>query len=364
MTAKVGKTEITIKKKDKSFIARIGGLVVTFALVLVITALIIAMSGKNPIEAFGYLFEGAFSSTYNIGETMVKTIPLLIAGLGLCICYRTGLTSVGAEGQMAIAGLMTIIVGVYVTGLPRLVMIPLCLIFGMIGGGIWAGIAGFLKAKFGISEIINTIMLNYIASFTVSYMCSGPIIEPPGTYIQSSMLQDTAFLTKLVPQTRIHTGIIIAIISIVVVYLLIWKSPLGYQMRAVGYNPSAAKTSGINVTKNLVLAMFLSGAFCGLAGAIEIMGLHHRLMPGFTSELGFDAMAIALLGGLHPVGVTLSALFFGALRAGSTTMQRAMQIPASLVSIIQGLIIIFVMMQGLFSNFIIKISKGKSGKEA
>ena len=359
MKADVEKREVKIKDKSKKwsgfgFLYKVSGLVMAFLLSMLITALIILFSGKNPVEAMGYLFQGAFSTSYNLGETVVKTCPLLLGSLGLCICYRAGLTSIGAEGQMAIGGLMATLVGVYFTGLPAPLLIFLCLVMGMIGGGVWAGIAGYLKAKWGISEVINTIMLNYVAAYLVTYMCSGPIQEPPYTYIQSPQLQEAAFLPKLVAGTRIHAGVIVAFASIFVVYFLLWKSPLGYQMRAVGQNQMAARTSGINVTRNLVLSMFLSGAFCGLAGAIEIMGLHHRLMPGFTSELGFDAMAIALLGGLHPLGVTLGSLFFGSLRAGATTMQRALQIPTTLVDIIQGLVVILVLTQALFSNFIMK----------
>ena len=342
-------------KKGSGFTIRIVGLLITFVLVLIITALIIALSGKNPFQAFALLAKGAFSNSYNIGETIITTCPLLLGSLGLCICYRAGLTSIGADGQMVIGGLLATIPGVYLTGVPRLVLIPLCRILGMIGGGIWAGIAGYLKAKWGISEIINTIMLNYIAGFIVSYMCSGPIQEPPYTFIQSPLLQESANLTKLIARTRVHSGVILAVISIFIVYYLLWKSPLGYQMRAVGFNQSASRTCGIAVKKNLILSMFLSGAFCGLAGAIEIMGIHHRLIPGFTSEVGFDAMAIALLGGLHPVGVTLGSIFFGALRAGSTTMQQQMQIPAALVDVMQGLIIIFVLTQSIFSDNIVKL---------
>jgi len=361
MTVKIGKAEVEVKKRKKKngFIYKFSGILIAFVLVLLITALIIALSGKNPLMAFSYMFQGAFSTEYNIGETIIKTCPLLLCSLGLCICYRAGLTSIGAEGQMAMGGLMATIAGVYFTSLPRAVLIPVCMIMGMIGGGVWAGIVGYLKAKWGISEIINTIMMNYIAAYIVTYMCSGPIQEPPYTFIQSSQLQSSAFLTKLIQGTRIHGGVILAFVSIFIVYFLLWKSPLGYQMRAVGLNQAAARTSGINVTKNLILSMALSGVFCGLAGAVEIMGLHHRLMPGFTSNLGFDAMAIALLGGLHPLGATVASLFFGALRAGASTMQHAMQVPASLVDIIQGLVVILVLTQHVFSDFVIRITSSK-----
>ena len=362
MTIEVGKTEISVKPKKKRMPMwqRVSGIAIAFVCAMLVTAMIILVSGKSPIEAFMYIFQGAFSNIYFFGETVIKTCPLLIGALGICICYRTGLTSVGAEGQMAIGGLMATIAGCYITGLNPVIHIIVCIIFAMVGGGIWCGIAGYLKAKLGVSEVINTIMLNYVATFTVSYMCSGPIQEgPPYTFIQSPMLLESAFLPKLVNGTRIHLGVVIAVVSVFIVYYLLWMSPLGYQMRAVGYNQMAARTSGINVKMNMVLAMFLSGAFCGLAGGIEIMGLHHRLIPGFTAELGFDAMAIGLLGGLHPIGVTLASFFFGALRAGATTMQRAMQIPAALVDVIQGLVLIFVLAQSVFSNFVVKITTKK-----
>lgn len=179
--------------------------------------------------------------------------------------------------------------------------------------------------------------------------------EPPGYYPQSSLLSDKAMLSVLFPNTRLHSGFILALVSAVVVYFLLWKLPLGYQMRAVGYNAKTARTSGINVKKNLVLAMFLSGIFAGLAGAVEITGLHQRLLHGFSAEMGFDAIAVALLGGLHPLGVTVAGFLFGALRVGANMMQRTVQVPASLVNVILGMTILLILAQRVLTTLTIKI---------
>lgn len=357
-----GQIQIERRKKTESpLFQKLLGIALALVLVLLVTAVLIALSGRSPLLALQSMVKGAFGTKNSVAETLIKTVPLLLAALGLTVCYRTGLTSVGSEGQIIIGGLMATVVGVYLGGLPRPILIPLCLAAGMLGGGLWAGIAGFLKARLGVSEVINTIMLNYIATYFVAFLIDGPMREPPGFYPQSSQLSEHAWLATVLPGTRMHTGVLIALASVAVVYLLLWKLPLGYQMRCVGNNPIAARTNGINVARNMVLAMFLSGVFAGLAGSVEIMGIHHRLMGGFSSSYGFDAMAVALLGGLHPVGVTVAAIFFGALRVGANTMQRALQVPVSLVNVIQGLVILFVLMQTLLSNFTIKLFTRKRG---
>lgn len=352
--------QITRKRRQGSPAGRMLGIALALVLALGITALIIVATGKDPALSFSSMLKGAFGTKNNIGETLVKAVPLLLGGLGLTICYRTGLTSIGAEGQIIMGGLLATIFGVYLGDLPRILIIPLAMLMAAVAGGLWAGIAGYLKARFGVSEVINTIMLNYIATYLVLYLLDGPLREPPGFYPQSSLLSQNAWLTYLVQGTRIHTGVILAAIAVVAVFLLLWKLPLGYQMRAVGNNPVAAQTNGINVRRNMVLAMFLSGAFAGLAGGVEIMGIHHRLMNGFSAAVGFDAMAVALLGGLHPVGVTIASLFFAALRVGANTMQRTVQVPSALVNVIQGLVILLVLSEAVLAKFSIKIFTRKT----
>ncbi|TWH52059.1 ABC transporter permease [Sporomusa sp. KB1] len=359
MNIKLGNSQIMIERKPQTktmFSDLIGPLVALF-LALLVSAAIIALSGVNPILAYTSMIDGAFGNFRSFAETVVKATPLLLAALGLTISYRTGLVSIGAEGQIVMGGLMATLAGIYFTMLPGFVLIPLVMLAGMLGGGLWGAIPGYLKAKLGVSEVINTIMLNYIAIFFVTYLLDIPLREPPGYFPQSAMIAKQAWLPIMVTGTRFHLGVLFAIIAILVVYFLLWRSPIGYQMRAVGLSQTTAHTSGINVEKNLVLAMGLSGAFAGLAGMVEVAAIHHRLVNGFSSGYGFDAMAVALLGKLHPAGVVIAALFFGALRVGANMMQRTAQVPASLVFVIQGLVILFVLMDALLRQYSIRIVK-------
>lgn len=364
MTMKLGDTEIRVERKAKvqSSLLNILGPVLALVLAFLVTAVIILVSGKNPLTAFAAMFEGAFGSLASVTETLVKSTPLLLAGLGLTISYRTGLSSIGAEGQMIIGGLCATLAGLYLNFLPGPILLVVTLLAGMLGGAFWAAIPGYLKARMGASEVINTIMLNYVATYFVAFLLDGLLREPPGYYPQSALIAEGANLPVLISGTRLHAGIILAVLAVFFVWFLLWKSPLGFQMRAVGLNPLAAKVNGISVKKNIVLAMALSGALCGLAGASEISGIHHRLMNGFSSEYGFDAMAVALLGKLNPAGVVIASLFFGALRVGANQMQRTVQVPAALVGLIQGLVILFVLMDVLIRNFAVKIVRG--GKQS
>lgn len=305
--------------------------------------------------ALSTLFSGAFGNLYNFGETIVKAIPLILVGLGYTICYRAGLSSMGGDGQIMMGGLLASVAGIYFTGLPRAALIPVALIFGMLAGGLWAGIVGYLKAKVGVSEVISTIMMNYIARFFLDFMVDVPMREPPGYYPQSSLLQESSWFTTLVKGTRIHTGIFIALAAVVIVYVILWKLPSGFRMRATGYNQIAARTVGIRCELSLIMAMALSGVFSGLAGGVELLAIHHRLVSGFNGTIGFDGLAVALLGGLHPVGAVIAGVFFAALRVGASSMQRAVQVPAALINVIQGLIILFVLMQNMLSRFAIRI---------
>lgn len=322
-------------------------------LALAIGAGFVAMAGADPIYAYQWLLYGAFGSINSIGETLVKATPLLIAGLGLTISFRASMTSIGAEGQIIMGALFATLAGLYLPELPAFLMIPIVILAGFIGGGIWGAIPGILKAKLGVSEIINTIMMNYIATYLVGYLLDVPLREPPGYYPQSAQIAETGWLPFILPGTRLHAGILIGIILVILTYLLMFRLPLGYKIRAVGLNPHAARYGGIHVEKNMVIAMILSGGLAGIAGASEIAGVHHRLMNGFSSNYGFDAIAVALLGNLHPIGVFISALFFGALRVGASSMQRGAQVPASVASVIQGLVVVFVLADAFFRKYAI-----------
>lgn len=342
------------QKLYENIIGKVLGPIIALIFALIISAVIIALTGVNPFIAFKHMYLGSFGGMRNFTNTLVKATPLLLAGLGLVVSYRTGLVSIGSEGQIVFGGFIAALCGVYFGFLPGVILIILMLIGGALGGGLWGAIPGYLKAKLGVSEVINTIMLNYIAIYLIAFMLDGPFQDPASFVPQSSVIAVQAWLPRLIPRTRLHLGFVIALISAAVVWFLLWRSPLGFQMRAVGFNREAARFSGIKVKRNIVLAMFISGGFAGIAGMSEIGGLHHRLISGFSSEFGYDAMAVALLGRKHPFGTIIAAIFFGALRVGAGEMQRVMQVPGSLIFIIQGLIILFVLMEQLIGKTVVK----------
>ena len=305
----------------------------------------------NPLEAYGALWEGAFGSTNAIAETLVKSTPLLLVGLGICIAFRANVINIGAEGQMIIGGLFATQVGLVFTDLPGWVVIVMAIFAGFLGGAIWGGIPGALKAYFNVNEILSTVMMNAIAVQIMNYMLRGPMIDPAqlekaSKIPQTARLLDAFRLPRLAP-TRLHLGFLIAIVLAILVYILLWRTTLGYRIRAVGQNPHASRYGGIRVRRRIVTALLLSGAFAGLAGAIQVYGVNYRMITdgsasGFTSGAGFNGIVAALFGQLHPIGTIPASIFFGALLVGANKMQRVVQIPSALITALNGLVVIFV----------------------
>jgi ABC-type uncharacterized transport system permease subunit len=316
---------------------------------LVIGGVIIALAGGNSIQAYVGLFEGAFGSPKALSETAVWATPYIFAGLAVALAFKGGLFNIGVEGQLALGAVAAAWVGYALPGLlgitiPAIIHIPLAIGIGILFGAIWAAIPGALKAYTGAHEVINTIMMNYIALNTVSFLLNGPMKDkdPNNVSARTPEIALTARLPAIFPDLRVHWGFILALIVAWLVWYLLWKTTLGFEIRTVGANPDAAKYAGINVKKLIVLTMAFSGALAGLAGAIEVIGLNYRHELGFSIGYGFDAIAIALLGKTHPLGVVLAAILFGGMRNGATRMQFLTQIPVDVISIIQGLILLFV----------------------
>lgn len=305
----------------------------------------------SPLEAYGALWEGAFGSTNAIAETLVKATPLLLVGLGICIAFRANVINIGGEGQMIVGGILATQVGLTFTDLPGWLVILMAIFAGFLGGAIWGGIPGFLKAYFRVNEILSTVMMNAIAVQLMNYLLRGPMIDPAqlekaSKIPQTARLLDAFRLPRLVP-TRLHIGFLIALILAVLVYLLLWRTTLGYRIRAVGQNPDASRYGGIRVRRRIVTALLLSGAFAGLAGAIQVYGVNYRMITdgsasGFTGAAGFNGIVAALFGQLHPIGTIPASVFFGALLVGANKMQRAVQIPSALITVINGLVVVFV----------------------
>ena len=294
--------------------------------------------------AYSALFRGAVGGVNAISETLFATTPLLLAGLGIALGFRAGLFNIGAQGQMFMGGLAATYVGIYWTA-PAIIHIPLTILAGLVGGGIWGGIAGFLKARTGAHEVITTIMGNFIALYFVQWVLTTEVLQDPGrNNPQSAALAESAQLPRLFgSEYRVTIGFLIAIGGVFFLHWLLFKSSVGFEFRAMGSNQHAGSYAGMNVGILITLAMALAGGFAGIAGANQVMGLEpYKATPALPGSVGFDAITVALLGRSNPVGVLWAALLFGALVAGGREMQGAAQVPLDLVVVLQALIVIFV----------------------
>ncbi|MBM4425252.1 MAG: ABC transporter permease [Chloroflexi bacterium] len=312
-------------------------------------SVIIAGAGANPIQAYAALFRGAVGNGGLVATTLVKSIPLMLAGLSVVLAYRASVFNIGGEGQIYMGALFAVWGGTLLH-LPAGVHLPIVLALGMVGGFLWSAIPGYLKAARGFNEVIVTIFMNYIAVAIVSYLVHGPMRESGWNY-QSRAVDESARLPIILPGTSLHLGLVVALAAAVLAHILLFHTTLGYRLRMVGFNAEAARYAGVKVTLITVLAMALSGALAGLAGAVEIAGVQFRLLEGFSPGWGFDAIAVALVGQLHPAGVLLAALFFGALRTGANSMQTAVGLPMVVVQVIQGLTVLFMMIGAAVQHY-------------
>jgi len=331
----------------------IDGLLPVFAALaaLVVGAIILLFLDVNPIEAYKALFEGAFGSANAFAETLVKATPLLLVAIGICISFRGDVINIGGEGQMIVGALLATWVGLSLTGLYGWFVILLAMIAGFLGGAFWGGIPGYLKAYFNVNEILSTVMMNAIAVQLMNFLLRGPMIDPSQAELASKIPQTARLLEffrlpRLVP-TRLHLGALIAVVLAILVYILLWRTTLGYRIRAVGQNPHAARYAGINVQRFIVLALLLSGAFAGLAGTNQVFGVNYRMITdgsssGFTGGAGFNGIVVALFGQLHPLWSIPASVLFGGLLVGANSMQRAVQVPSAFVTVLNGLVVIFV----------------------
>ncbi len=318
---------------------------------LLIGAVMLFFLKVNPIEAYKALWDGAFGSSNAIAETLVKATPLLLVGIGICISFRGDVINIGGEGQMIIGAILATWVGLTFTGLPGWLVITFSMAAGFLGGGIWGGIPGVLKAYFNVNEILSTVMMNAIAVQLMNFLLRGPMIDPSQAELSSKIPQTARLLEifqlpRLAP-TRLHLGALIAVILAFLVYILLWRTTLGYRIRAVGQNPNASRYAGIKVKRYVVLALLLSGAFSGLAGATQVFGVNYRMITdgsssGFTGNAGFNGIVAALFGQLHPILTIPASILFGALLVGANKMQRVVQVPSALVTALNGLVVVFV----------------------
>jgi ABC-type uncharacterized transport system permease subunit len=322
----------------------------TLAALLVGAAMLLFLK-VNPIEAYKALWEGAFGTGNALAETLVKATPLLLVGLGICISFRGDVINIGGEGQMIVGALLATWMGLTFTSLPGWLVIVLALLAGFFGGAVWGGIPGILKAYFRVNEILSTVMMNAIAVQLMNFLLRGSMIDPSQAELaskipQTARLLEAFHLPRLAP-TRLHLGALIAVVLAILVYILLWRTTLGYRIRAVGQNPQASRYAGIKVQRYIVLALLLSGAFSGLAGATQVFGVNYRMITdgsssGFTGGAGFNGIVAALFGQLHPIWAIPASILFGALLVGANSMQRVVQVPSALITAMNGLVVVFV----------------------
>ncbi|MGI8384398.1 ABC transporter permease [Robertmurraya sp. P23] len=326
---------------------------------MLVGTIIMIVTGYDAVAAFTALWNGAFGEIYYTGEVIRQVTPLILAGLSVAFAFRTGLFNIGVEGQLIVGWLAAVWVGV-AFDLPAVIHTLVAVIAAGVAGALWAFIPGLLKAKFRVHEVIVTIMLNYTALHVTNYIIRTVLSEKSD---RTEMIKDTAtlrssFLEGLTDYSRLHWGIVIALIGVFIMWFLLEKTTRGYELRSVGFNQHASHYAGMNVDKNIILSMVISGAFAGLAGAMEGLGTfgYASIKGGFTG-VGFDGIAVALLGGNGPIGVILAALLFGALKVGALNMPLEAGVPNELVDIIIALIVFFVAASYMIRLFIDRISK-------
>jgi len=339
----------------KDILFRAGLPVLAMLAALFIGAVMLLFLKVNPLTAYASLVDGALGSASSITQSLVKATPLLLVGLGICIAFRASVINIGGEGQIILGALAATWFSLQFRAWPGWLLAPATLLVSFIAGAGWGFVPGILKARLAVNEILSTIMMNFIALQLMNFLLRGALMDPAGvqagTFLaQSERLPVQVWLTRLVPQTLLHSGVIIAVLLAVAVYIFLWRTTIGYRIRAVGLNPHASRYAGINVPFNQALSLTLAGGFAGLAGAVEVIGVHHRLLEGITSGYGFSGIVAALFGGLHPLGAIPASFLFGSLLVGADKMQRTVQVPSALVDSIMGLVVLFVVGTALLSR--------------
>ncbi|RLG73842.1 MAG: ABC transporter permease [Thermoprotei archaeon] len=315
------------------------------------------IEGINPIIAYASLLQGAFGGFYEIGETMAKAAPIMLTGLAATIAFKCRVWNIGGEGQLYVGAVAATWIGLSIYMHPA-VEIPLILIISFLAGALYGLIPGLLKAYFKVNEIVLTLMLNYIAILFVSFLVEGPWRDPSGiTY--SPPIAETAYLPVLIPRTRLHLGVILAVLCAIALHLVLHRTIFGYEVTIVGANPEAAKCKGINIPRTIVLTMLISGGLAGLAGMGEVCGIQHRLMGGLSPGYGFFGVIAALLGKLEPLGVLFSSILLGAIFVGADAMQRAAGVSVTIVYMLESFILLFLIACDRIFPYILKKWVGK-----
>lgn len=329
----------------RSFAATTARVLVLLAIAIVMLAVLLIATGHEVIPALSAMVRGAFGSYYAItSATIVRMVPLALAGLAVSVAFRAGILNIGAEGQLLVGAAAATAMSGTLGGVPWFIGIPVMLVAGAIAGGAWAAIAGALRLRFGVLEVISTIMLNFVAQFLTGWLVRGPLQEPTRVNPQSVTLAPELQMPVLLEGTRLHAGVLLVVMVAIAVWWWLSRTASGFRLRAVGATPpAAASAGGIDVPRTMFGAFLVSGLLAGLAGSVEYTGITYALYENFSPGYGYTAIAVALLARLHPLGVVATALLFGALEAGANAMQRDAGVPNVVVSVVEALLILLVL---------------------
>jgi simple sugar transport system permease protein len=322
---------------SRASLPQIGAILLAF----LVGAVMLWATGHSPIDAYSAVVTGAFGDIYGVGQTLTQATPIIFTALAFLFAFKCGLFNIGAEGQLLIGGFTAALAGISFTGLPVYIHLPLALAAGAAGGALWGLVPAVLKARLGANEVITTMMLSYVALYITSYLVNYPFKAPPGWVAQTVFVASSAELPRILQPTQLSASIIIAVMMAALIAYVLSRTILGYDVRAVGLNPSAAESGGINVKRTMIVALVISGAIAGLGGAGEILGVHRRFIDGFSPGYGWDGLAVALIGGLNPIGTVFAAILIGALRSGGMKMNTVTGVPVDIISVLQGLVVLF-----------------------
>jgi simple sugar transport system permease protein len=318
---------------------------VSLLLAGLVSSVIVLLLGENPLHIGSVMLSGSVGSLRSLANTLEEATPLIFTGLCFAVAMRCGLFNIGGEGQLVVGAFAAAWVGVKLSGLDPVTHIALCMAAAGLAGALWAAVAGFLRVRFGAHEVITTIMLNYIAFILTNYLVGNPYFKKVGQIPQTEDVLPSAILPALAfiyRYTRLNLGFVVAVGAVVLVYFILDRTRLGFELRAVGHNASASRASGISVARSMVLAMVLGGFLAGLAGSERVLGVHKHFVSPFPFGYGFAGIAVALLGRNRPVGVLIAAVFFGALASGGAQVDMETAVPRELVTVIQAIVILFV----------------------
>lgn len=331
--------------------------VIAVVISLLISSIFLLFIKQNPLQAYVYMFKGAVGSRFAFLEMLVKATPLILTGVAVALAFTAKFWNIGAEGQLYAGAFAATWVGIMNLPLPPVLYVPLVILAGFAGGAIWAVVPGFLKASYKVDDVVTTLLMNYIMIYIVSGILSGPWRNPKTMYPASVDIAQNADFPKIIPHSRVHLGLVLAIVAVLVLYFIVKRTRLGFEIRATGSNAGAASFLGINTRKTIVLVALISGGIAGLSGAGELAGIQYHLIQDISPGYGYDGIVIAMLGRLSPLGVPLAAIYFAMIITGAQVMSRSLNVPPYIASVIQGITLLVMLAMLLLFEYRIRRDK-------